>query len=88
MVVFGSGQGLRNFETAVIESYFEDSIKTSLRAQKSENAALGRKMPFVDGDQPPAGGAVSDSGQKHVENSEDTPHAGCNISLVRPGYFW
>jgi hypothetical protein len=49
MVDFGSGQGFRNFETAVIAGYFEDSAKASLRAQKSENAALGRKMPFVDG---------------------------------------
>jgi len=30
--------------------YVEDSAeKASLRAQKSENAALGQKMPFVDG---------------------------------------
>ena len=42
MVDFGSGQGLSNFETAGIAGYFEDF-------QKSENAALGRKMPFVDG---------------------------------------
>ncbi len=49
MVDFGSGQGLSNFETGVIASYFEDSAKASLRAQKSENAALGQKMPFVDG---------------------------------------
>ncbi|MCP3950793.1 MAG: DUF4384 domain-containing protein [Desulfobacterales bacterium] len=40
---------MSNFETAVIVSYFEDSVKTSLRVQKSENAAPGRKMPFVDG---------------------------------------
>ncbi len=42
MVDFVSGQGLRNFETAVIAGYFED-------IQKSENAALDQKMPFVDG---------------------------------------
>ncbi|CAD7847171.1 MAG: hypothetical protein [Olavius algarvensis Delta 4 endosymbiont] len=49
MVNFGSGQGLSDFETAGIAGYFEDSAIASLRAQKSENAALGRKMPFVDG---------------------------------------
>jgi len=50
MVNFGSGQGLNIFETAGIAGYSEDSAeKASLRAQKSENAALGQKMPFVDG---------------------------------------
>jgi len=49
MVDFGSGQGLSDFETAGIAGYSEDSAEASLRAQKSENAALGRKMPFVDG---------------------------------------
>ena len=50
MVDFGSEQGLSNFETdgvavpaiAGIAGYFEDF-------QKSENAALGQKMLFVDG---------------------------------------
>jgi hypothetical protein len=50
MVDFGSEQGLSNFEThgvavpalAGIASYVEDF-------QKSENAAPGQKMPFVDG---------------------------------------
>ena len=49
MVDFGSEQGLSNLETGGIAGYFEDSAKASLRAPKSENAALGRKMPFVDG---------------------------------------
>jgi len=50
MVDFTSGQGLNVFETAGIARYSEDSAeKASLRAQKSENAALGQKMPFVDG---------------------------------------
>jgi hypothetical protein len=49
MVDFGSGQGLSNFETGGIAGYSEDSAGASLRAQKSENAALGRKMPFMDG---------------------------------------
>jgi hypothetical protein len=49
MVDFGSGQGLGYFETAVIASYFEARAVASLRAQKNEHAALGRKMPFVDG---------------------------------------
>jgi len=49
MVDFGSEQGLSDFETAGIAGYSEDSVKTSLRAQKSKNAALGQKMPFVDG---------------------------------------
>jgi hypothetical protein len=40
MVAFGSGQGLSDFETAVIAGYFEGSAKASLRAQKSANAAL------------------------------------------------
>jgi hypothetical protein len=48
MVDFGSEQGLSNFETAVIAGYVENSAKASLRAQKSENAALGQQMPFVD----------------------------------------
>jgi hypothetical protein len=48
MVGFGSEQGLSYFETAGIAGYVEDSAeKASLRAQKSENAALGQKMPFV-----------------------------------------
>jgi hypothetical protein len=49
MVDFGSEQGSNVFETAGIAGYSEDSAKASLRAQKSENAALGHKMPFVDG---------------------------------------
>jgi len=41
---------LSNFETAGVAGYIEDSAeKASLRAQKSENTALGQKMPFVDG---------------------------------------
>jgi hypothetical protein len=50
VVDFGSEQGLSDFETAGIAGYVENSAKASLRAQKSENAALGQKMPFVDGD--------------------------------------
>jgi hypothetical protein len=42
MVDFGSGQGLNIFKTAGIVNYSEDF-------KKSENAALGQKMPFVDG---------------------------------------
>jgi len=49
MVDFGSEQGLNDFETAGIAGYSEDSAKASLRAKKSENAALGQKMPFMDG---------------------------------------
>jgi hypothetical protein len=50
MVDFGSEQGLSDFETAGIARYSEDSAeKASLRAQKSANAALGQKMPFMDG---------------------------------------
>jgi hypothetical protein len=50
MVDFGSGQGLNVFETASIAGYSEDSAeKASLRAQKSENAALSQKMPPVEG---------------------------------------
>jgi hypothetical protein len=50
MVDFGSEQGLSDFETTGIAGYVEDSAeKASLRAQKSENAAPGQKMPFVDG---------------------------------------
>ena len=60
MVDFGSGhvsgvalfaktEGLSNFATAGIAGYSEDSAEASLRAQKSENAAPGRKMPFMDG---------------------------------------
>jgi hypothetical protein len=49
MVDFGSEQGLSDLETGGIARYFEDSAKASLRAPKSENAALGQKMPFVDG---------------------------------------
>jgi hypothetical protein len=42
MVDFGSEQGLSDFETAGIAWLFRGF-------QKSENAALGRKMPFPDG---------------------------------------
>ncbi len=42
MVDIGSEQGLSNFETADITGLFRGF-------QKSENAALGQKMPFVDG---------------------------------------
>jgi hypothetical protein len=42
MVDFGSEQGLSDFETAGIASLFRGF-------QKSENAALGQKMPFPDG---------------------------------------
>ena len=42
MVDFVSEQGLSIFETAGIACYFEDF-------EKCENAALGRKMPFMDG---------------------------------------
>ena len=49
MVNFSSEQGLSDFETAGIVRYSEDSAEASLRAQNSENAALGQKMPFVDG---------------------------------------
>jgi hypothetical protein len=41
MVYLGSEQGLSNFETA--------GIGLCRGFQKSENAALGQKMPFVDG---------------------------------------
>jgi hypothetical protein len=42
MVDFGSGQGLSIFATAGIVGLFRG-------LQKSENAALGQKMPFPDG---------------------------------------
>jgi hypothetical protein len=42
MVASGSGQGLSVFETAGIVDLFRG-------LQKSENAALGQKMPFPDG---------------------------------------
>jgi hypothetical protein len=42
MVDFGSGQGLSVFATAGIVCLFRG-------LQKSENAALGQKMPFPDG---------------------------------------
>jgi len=42
MVGFGSGQGLSVFATAGIVYLFRG-------LQKSENAALGQKMPFPDG---------------------------------------
>jgi hypothetical protein len=42
MVDIGSEQGLSNFETAGIAGLCRGF-------QKSENAALGQKMPFVDG---------------------------------------
>jgi hypothetical protein len=47
-VGFGSGQGFNVFETAGIAGFSEVSAeKASLRAQKSENAALGQKMPSI-----------------------------------------
>jgi hypothetical protein len=42
MINFGSGQGRNEFETAGV-------VKPGRGFQKSENAGLGRKMPFVDG---------------------------------------
>jgi len=49
MADFGSEQGLSDFETAGIAGYSENSADASLRAQKSENAALGQKMSFMAG---------------------------------------
>ncbi len=45
MVDFGSEQGLSDFETGVITT--KDALFRGF--QKSENAAPGQKMPFVDG---------------------------------------
>jgi hypothetical protein len=42
MVGFGSEQGVSDFEAAGIAGLFRGF-------QKSENAALGQKMPFPDG---------------------------------------
>jgi len=44
MVDFDSGQGRSDFATAVVAA-----LRRGL--QKSENAGLGRKMPFTDGQQ-------------------------------------
>jgi hypothetical protein len=42
MVDFGPEQGLSEFETAVV-------VRLLRGFQMSENAALGQKMPFMDG---------------------------------------
>jgi hypothetical protein len=42
MVDFGSGQGHSDFETA-------GAVGLRRGFQKSENAGLGQKMPFMDG---------------------------------------
>jgi hypothetical protein len=42
MVDFGLGQGRSDFETAGV-------VMLRRGFQKSENAGLGRKMPFMDG---------------------------------------
>jgi hypothetical protein len=42
MVDLGSGQGRREFETAGV-------ARLGRGFQMSENAGLGRKMPFMDG---------------------------------------
>jgi hypothetical protein len=42
MVDVGSGQGLSEFEAAVV-------VRLLRGFQMNENAALGQKMPFMDG---------------------------------------
>jgi len=50
MVDFGSEQGLNNFETdGVAVTATADIAELCRGFQKSENAAPGQKMPFVDG---------------------------------------
>jgi len=49
MAEFGSEQGLNDFETTGMVHYSDNSAIASLRAQNSQNAALGLKMPFVGG---------------------------------------
>ena len=57
MVDFGPEQGLSDFETdgeavtatAGVAGYVERAWLATPLSQKSENAALGQKMPFVDG---------------------------------------
>ena len=50
MVDFGSGQGRSDFEPDGIAVVAKRRVaKLRRRFQKSENAGLGRKMPFMDG---------------------------------------
>ena len=49
MVDFGSGQGRNDFAAAgVAWCYVERAWLATPLLQKSENAGLGQKMPFVD----------------------------------------
>ena len=46
---WAKSEGLRDFETGGRVRFFEKSRLAAPLSQKSENAVLGQKMPFVDG---------------------------------------